>query len=218
MARGLPEETMNGLQLVTRHLYFGINPVQLRSAAERVLNRLHGQPPERTTVALDVLAHDFHLNPHESLAMVEEMVRSGLLERPQPDSDQFAITDKFRQYAHARIVEPVPRTRAQLLLTHMAELAEHFNRTAARNKYEIEELAVYGSYMSREPELPEISIGVTGRRRAPAARLIVGRANTPTAGREQIRVMFEKLSSFVQVGFFHRLQDVPRPFSVFFRD
>jgi len=209
---------MNALQLVTRHLYFGIDPVHLRSAAERVLNRVHGQPPERAAVALDVLARDFQLSPRDSLAMVEEMVRSGLLERPQPHSDQYAITDKFRQYAQARIVEPMPRTRAQLLLTHMADLAEHFNRTAARNKYEIEELAVYGSYMSREPELPEVSIGVTGRRRAPDTRPIVGRANTPTAGREQIRVLFEELSSFVQVRFFHHLQDVPRPFSVFFRD
>ena len=209
---------MNALQLVTRHLYFGIDPVHLRSAAERVLNRVHGQPPERAAVALDVLARDFQLSPRDSLAMVEEMVRGGLLERPLPNSDQYVITDRFRQYAQARIVEPMPRTRAQLLLTHMADLAEHFNRTAARNKYEIEELAVYGSYMSREPELPEVSIGVTGRRRAPDTRPIVGRANTPTAGREQIRMLFEELSSFVQVRFFHHLQDVPRPFSVFFRD
>jgi len=209
---------MNALQLVTRHLYFGVDPVTLRSAAERVLNRVHGQPPERATVALDILARDFQLSPRDSLAMVEEMVRGGLLERPQPDSDQYVITDKFRLYAQARIVEPMARTRAQMLLTHMGDLAEHFNRTASRNKYEIEELAVYGSFMSREPELHELAIGVTGRRRAPDTRPIVGRATTFTAGREQISRMFEELSSFVQVRFFHRLQDVPRPFSVFFRD
>jgi len=209
---------MNSFQLVTRHLYFGIDPVHLRSAAERVLNRVHGQPPERATVALDILARDFQLSPRESLAMVEEMIRSGLLERTPPNSDQYAVTDKFRQYAMARIVEPLPRTRAQMLLTHMADLAEHFNRTASRNKYEIEELAVYGSYMSREPELPELAIGVTGRRRSPDNRPIVGRATTPTAGREQISKLFEELSSFVQVRFFHRLHDVPRPFTVFFRE
>ena len=209
---------MKSFQLVTRHLYFGINPVQLRSAAERVLTRVVGQPPERATVALDVLAHDFQLSPRESLSMVEEMVRSGLLERKQANSDQYTITDKFRQYAYARIVEPLPRSRAQLLVTHMADLAEHFNRTATRNKYEIEELAVHGSFMSREPELPELSIGVTGRRRAPETRPIVGRATVQTAGHEQIRKMFEELSSFVQIRFFRRLQDVPRPFTVFFRD
>jgi hypothetical protein len=209
---------MSSFQLVTRHLYFGINPVHLRSAAERVLTRVIGQPPERATVALDVLAHDFQLSPRQSLSMVEEMVRGGLLERKQPNSDQYTITDKFRQYAYARIVEPLPRSRAQLLVTHMADLAEHFNRTASRNKYEIEELAIYGSFMSREPELPELSIGVTGRRRAPDTRPIVGRATVQTAGHEQIRKLFEELSSFVQIRFFRRLQDVPRPFTVLFRD
>jgi hypothetical protein len=209
---------MNGFQLVTRHLYFGIDPVHLRNAAERVLTRVNGLPPERASVALDALAHDFQLSTRDSLPMVEEMVRGGLLERPQIDSDQYLITDKFRRYAHARVVEPLPRMRAQMLVTHMADLAEHFNRTASRNKYEIEELAVYGGYMSRERELPELSIGVTGRRRAPDTRPLVGRATTPNAGHEQIRRLFEDLSSFVQVRFFKRLQDVPRPFTVLFRD
>lgn len=209
---------MNSFQLVTRHLYFGLDPVHLRTSAERVLTRVIGQPAERAAVPLDVLAHDFQLSPRESLSMIEQMVRGGLLARKQIDSDQYVITDKFRQYAQARIVEPLPRTRAQLLLTHVAEMAQHFNRTAARNKYEIEELAVFGAYMSREPELPELSIGVTGRRRAPDTRPLAGRANAPVTGHEQIRKMFEDLSSFVQITFYRSLQNVPRPFTVFFRD
>ena len=56
----------------------------------------------------------------------------------------------------------------------MAELAAQFNRKETRNKYEIEALAVYGGYMSREPELAGLSIAVTGRRRTPAARLLWG--------------------------------------------
>ncbi len=209
---------MNGFQLVTRHLYFGIDAMRLRDAAGRVIMRLHGQPPERATVSLDVLARDFQMSPRESLAMVEQMVKSGLLERRRTDSDQYAITDKFLLYAQARIVEPLPRVRAQLLVSHMADLAEHFNLTATRNKYEIEELAVYGEFMSREPDLAELPIAVTGRRRAPDTRPVFGRATLPTGGHDQIRVLFEGLSSFIHVKFVHRLQDVPRPFSVFFRD
>ena len=73
--------------------------------------------------------------------------------------------------------------------------------------------------MSREPELADLSIGVTGRRRAPHSRPLAGRATTsPTAGHEQIRKLFEELSSFVHVRFFRHLQDIPRPFSVIFRD
>lgn len=209
---------MNGFQLVTRHLYFGIDAMRLRDAAGRVVLRVHGQPPERATVSLDTLARDFQMSTRESLAMVDLMVQNGLLERRRTDSDQYAITDKFRQYAQARVVEPLLRVRAQLLVGHMADLAEHFNRTASRNKYAIEELAVYGDFMSREPDLAELPIAVTGRRRAPDSRPVFGRATTPTAGHEQIRVLFEGLSSFVHVKFVHRLNDVPRPFSVFFRD
>ncbi len=209
---------MNVFQLVTRHLYFGVDAMQLRNSAERVLMRVQGQPPDRATVGLDTLAQDFRLSTRESLTMVDQMVQKGLLERGNPNSAEYGITDKFRLYANARIVDPLPRARAQLLLTHMADLAAHFNRNASRNKYEIETLAVYGSYMSREPELPELSLGVTGRRRSPDARHVAGRATVHTGGHEQIRELFEKLSSFAHVRFFHRLQDIPRPFSVIFKD
>jgi len=205
-------------QLVTRHLYFGVDAMQLQIAAGRVLMRVVGRPPERATVGLDTLAQDFGMSTRESLALVDQMVLAGLLEKPHPSEAEYVITDKFRQYAQARIVDPLPRARAQLLLQHMAERAQYFNRTASRNKYEIEALAVYGSYMSREPEMPDLMIGVTGRRRASADRHVAGRATAPTTGRQQIRELFEELSSFVWVTFFHRLQDVPRPFTVIFKD
>ena len=205
-------------QLVTRHLYFGVDAMQLQIAAGRVLMRVVGRPPERATVGLDTLAQDFGMNTRESLALVDQMVLAGLLQKPHPSEAEYVITDKFRQYAQARIVDPLPRARAQLLLTHMAERAQYFNRTAFRNKYEIEALAVYGSYMSREPEIPDLMIGVTGRRRGTVDRHVAGRATVPTNGRQQIRELFEELSSFVWVTFFHRLQEVPRPFTVIFKD
>jgi hypothetical protein len=209
---------MNVFQLVTKHLYFGVDAMQWRNSAERVLRRVHGQPPERATVGLDTLAQDFRLSTRESLAMVDQMVLKGLLEKRSPNSADYAITDKFRKYAQARIVEPLPRARAQMLVGHMADLAEHFNRTAVRNKYEIEMLAVYGSYMSREPELADLSLGVTGRRRPPGSRPMVGRATEATEGHEQIRKLFEDLSSFARVKFYHRTTDFPRPFGVVFKD
>ena len=209
---------MNVFQLVTRHTYFGLDAMQLRNSAERVLMRVQGQPPERAKVGLDTLAHDFRLSPRDSLSMVEKMVHSGLLAKSTPHTAEYLITDKFRLYASARIVEPLPRSRAQMLLTHMVDLAAHFNRNATRNKYEIEVIAVHGDFMSREPELAALSLAVTGRRRAPGTRPIAGRAMAPTDGHEQIRRLFEELSSFAHVRFFKRLEDVPRPFSVIFKD
>jgi hypothetical protein len=209
---------MNTMQLVTKRLYFGVDALRLRDATSRVLLRVQGLPADRATVGLDTLVEDFRVSAAASRTMVDQMVKDGLLERLSPNGFQFCITDKFRQYAQARIVEPLPRTRAQLLLTHIADVAGHFNRTASSNKYEIEAIAAFGSYMSLAPELSELSVGVTGRRRTPRERPASGRATKPTEGHDQIRALIEKQSSFVQVSFYRHLQDVPRPFSVIFKD
>ena len=208
---------MKPVTLVTKRLYFGLDALRLRDATERVLSRVHGIPPERAKVRLDTLVDDFRVSAAASKAMVDEMVRKGLLRPLTPDSSEYCITEKFRQYALARIVEALPRTRAKMLLDHIADLALNFNRTAANNKYEIEAIAVYGAYMTRDPDLAELSLGVTGRRRPPANRSASGRGAKPVDGSEQIRELFERQSSFVEVSFFHHLQDVPRPFAVVFK-
>jgi hypothetical protein len=71
--------------------------------------------------------------------------------------------------------------------------------------------------MSRQPDLGELAIGVTGRRRAPVQRPLIGRATAQTEGTDAIRTLFERQSSFLVVKFYKRMTDVPRPFSVVFR-
>ena len=85
------------------------------------------------------------------------------------------------------------------------------------NKYEIDALAVFGPYMSLEPELAEVTVAVTGRRRPPAARPTAGRATQALEGHEQIRELIESQSSYLRALFFQGLDDVPRPFSVIFK-
>jgi hypothetical protein len=145
------------------------------------------------------------------------MVRGGMLQRLSPHALEFGITEKFRRCAHARIVDPLPRDRAQLILQHLVDLATNFNRGAARNKYEIDAMAVHGGYMGSDNDLSELSIGVAGRRRAPAQRQLFGRATVPTEGTDQIRAMLEAPSGFIVVSFVQKLTDLPRPFSVFFK-
>ena len=112
----------------------------------------------------------------------------------------FAITTRFREIARARIIEPLPRDQAQILISHCVELAARFNRTAVRNKYEIEVVAVYGGYMSRQPDIADLELGITGRRRTPDhQRTLIGRATTPTEGTERIRELFERQSDFIEV-------------------
>jgi hypothetical protein len=208
---------MKTMTLVARHLYFGLDPLRLRDAANRVLERLPDSRRTDTPLPIDALVEDFQLTAAASRAIVNEMVETGVLTRLTDTGAHFGITTRFREIARARIIEPLERAQAQMLLTHCAELATQFNRTATRNKYEIEAIAVYGSYMSRHQGLAALELGVTGRRRAPGQKNFIGRATSPTEGTERIRALFEKQSGFIEVHFFKKMADVPRPFSVIFK-
>ena len=70
---------------------------------------------------------------------------------------------------------------------------------------------------SLEPELPELAVGVIGRRRMPPTRQLNRRAAKPPEGHERIRELFEAQGRYVQVSFFRQLQDIPRPFSAIFK-
>ena len=208
---------MKSVTLVARKLYFGVDARQMRDSTARVLSRLDALPADRASIKLDALVEDFRISAAASRGMVDEMVRRGLLERVGERGLEYGVTEKFRSYADARIIEPLPRGSAKLLLSHLADLAWHFNRTAIRNKYEIDTLAVFGAYMNLEPELAEVTIGVTGHRRAPAANPTDGRATHALRGHEQIRDMIEEQSSYLRVQFFQSLDEIPRPFSVIFK-
>ena len=208
---------MKSVTLVARKLYFGVDAQQMRDSTARVLSRLDALPADRASIKLDALVEDFRISAAASRPLVAEMVLRGLLERVGERGLEYGVTEKFRSYADARIIEPLPRGSAKLLLSHLADLAWHFNRTAIRNKYEIDTLAVFGAYMNLEPELAEVAIGVTGRRRAPATHPAAGRATQALRGHEQIRDMIEEQSSYLRVQFFQSLDEIPRPFSVIFK-
>jgi hypothetical protein len=208
---------MKPLTLVSRKLYFGLDAQRMREASARVLARIEAHPAERAVVKLDALVEDFRVSAAASRPLVDEMLRRGLLERHDPRGGEYGITDKFRRYAQAEIIEPLPRSRAKMLLTHVADLCWQFNRTALDNKYEIDALVVFGGYMSLEPELEEVTVGLTGRRRTPPQNPVAGRATQPLQGHEQIRALIEGQSRYLRAHFFSHLDDVPRPFSVLFK-
>lgn len=204
--------------LVANRRYFGMEARRLREATDRVLARVVGIPRERATVGLHAIAEDFRLGTAASRAVVDELVNGGLLDRLSPGGLEYAITERFRVLAHARVIPPLQRADAQMIVSHLADVASTFNRRAASNKYEIAELAMFGSYMSLERELAELSIAVTGRRRPPAREPASGRTTRATEGTDAIRTLLQQQSTYVQVSFFRHLRDVPRPFAVVFRD
>ncbi len=208
---------MKSMTLVAKQRYFGLDPLSLRDAANRVVSRLPDDTTVRPVVRLDALVEDFRLTAGASRTLVDQLVADGVLMPLSDRGADFAVTTRMREIARARIIEPLPRTEAQRLIARCADQAVRFNRTATRNKYEIDELAVYGSYMSRTNDLSDLFVGITGRRRAPGQRNLIGRATAQTEGTERIRELFERQSTFIRVAFFKRLTDVPRPFSVIFR-
>lgn len=205
------------MTLVAKHLYFGLDPLRLRDAAGRVLARVPEEPSVQATVRLEALLEDLQLPAATSRVVVEQMVLDGALKPTSLRGSEFELTERFRALASARIIDPLPRGDAQLLLARCVELAARFNRSAARNKYEIDAIAVYGAYMSRQIDLADLKLGITGRHRAPVARPLTGRATAQTEGTDEIRALFERQSSFVEVKFYKRTTDIPRPFSIVFR-
>jgi len=57
-----PPAAMKTRTLVAHHRYYGVDAVQLRTAAVRVLSRVVGLPPGRARVREDHLRQDFAVN------------------------------------------------------------------------------------------------------------------------------------------------------------
>jgi len=207
----------NDYRVLLRHLhYFGLEPLKLRAAAARIVSRVAGLPPERARVTSRQLLLDFGIDTVDGLSLVDELVAEGLLE-PRPElPGVFGVAPRLAEIASARVVDPLPRERARKLVNEACMLAAQINADWARIPLVIESVAPFGSYMSRDPQLAELSLGVVVRGR-PATRRAHWRMATKSEGASAIRTAFRALDPFLRVRLVTDLQDVPRPFSVAFR-
>ena len=203
--------------VLLKHLhYFGIEPLKLRAAAARIVSRVTGLPPERARVTSRQLLMDFGIDTIEGLSLVDELVAEGLLE-PRPElPGVYGVAPRFAEIAAARIVDPLPRARAKQLVTEACGLAAQINTEWARVPLEIDAVAPFGNYMSRDAQLAELSLGIVVRAR-PATRRAHWRMSTKSDGASAIRMAYRELNPFVRVRLVTDLADVPRPFSVVFR-
>ena len=204
-------------QVLLRHLhYFGVEPRKLRTAAARIVSRVAGLPPERARVTSRQLLLDFGIDTIEGLSLVDELVAAGLLV-PRPElPGVFGIASGFKEIATARVIDPLPRERARQLIGEACALAAVINADWPRIPLEIDALAAFGSYMSRDSQLAELSLGVVVRAR-PATRRAHWRMSSKSDGAGAVRTAFRELDPFVRVRLVTDLSDVPRPFSVVFR-
>ena len=199
--------------LVADRLYFGLDPLRLRSATGRALARVVGLPPARARVSATHLRHDFAVDTTQATALIGEFVAEGLLEPPDARHPGYGLTREFMALAAARVVEPLPRARARLLLTEACNVALHVNVEADTNPLAIRSFAVFGDYMSRSQRLDELNLGVVVEMRTAARRRRFGRMLTKAEGADAIRNAFRALSSFVRVRLVTEERSLPRPFS-----
>lgn len=202
--------------LVTQRTYFGVDPFKLREASGRVLARVVGLAPERAKVSATDLQRDFGLDTEEGRSMVEEMVAEGLLAPRDSGLGGYSLTERFVEYANARVVEPLSRQRARIIVASARELASRINEEWTRNPLAIEALAPFGCYISQDLYLDTLPIGVVVRAR-PASRRARWRMLSKTDGAHEIRGAYKALSSFVQIHLVMQIGELPPPFAVVFQ-
>ena len=199
--------------LVADRLYFGLDPMRLRAATGRALARVVGLPPSRARISATHLRRDFAVDTTQAQALIGEFVAEGLLEPPNEQHPGYGLTREFMALAAARVVLPLPRARARLLLAEACNVALHINVEADANPLAIRSFAVYGDYMSRSQRLDELNLGVVVELRTPSRRRRFGRMLTKAEGADAIRDAFRALSSFMRVRLVTDERSLPRPFS-----
>ncbi len=199
--------------LVSDRRYFGLDALALRAAAARVAARIAGLPPERARGRGAFLRQDFGVDTVEGRVLLDDLCAVGVLQKPDGPTSDFLVTPRVLEYANARIVEPLPRAKAKVLVVRACELAERVNREWARNPLEIAAVAPHGAYMSRDARLDELPIALVVRAR-PSTRRSRFQQLSKADGAQGLRDAFGELSSFVRVRLVTALEAVPRPFSV----
>ena len=199
--------------LVTHRRYYGLDPVSLRAAAGRVAARVAGLPPERARVRGSFLRQDFGLDTVEGRALLDDLCAGGLLEKPPGPTSDFLVTPRMAELAAARVVEPLPRAKAKVIVARACELADKVNRDWARNPLEIAMVVPYGAYFGGEERLETLPLALVLRSRPGTRRAMFNRMSK-NDGAHGLRATFGELSSFVRVRLVTGLEDVPRPYTV----
>ena len=199
--------------LVTDRRYFGLGALALRAAAGRVAARVVGLPPERARVRGAFLRQDFGVDTVDGRALLDELCADGLLARPPGPTSDFLVTPRFLEFATARVVEPLPRAKAKVLVVRASELAERVNRDWSRNPLKIGMVAPYGSYLGCEQALESLTLALVLRSRPGTRRALFNRMSKADGARG-LRESFAELSSFMCVQLSTALEAVPRPFTV----
>jgi hypothetical protein len=214
-ARMAAPSDLKGRRLIADQQYLGLDAKTLRGGAARTLARLSSHPAGHAWIDLRNLGDDFHLDAVTCSALLSAMLAGGLLY--PVGAGRYQPTRQFREYALATIVSPLPRDRAKGLLDRACKVAARINTEWNHIPFQIEMMAVSGSYMTRRDQLSDLALSLALHRR-PVSR----GANAPIppgkdeASRQIIEAL-QALSSFIVVRIVADQTKVQRPFSVVFQ-
>ena len=201
-------------RLISDQQYFGLEAAELRSGAKRALARVTGRT---SAECIDVrsLGEDFRLDGTAGAALLSAFLAGGML---YPDgTGRYRPTRLFREYALASVVAPLARERAKALVDRACALAASVNADWDNVPFQIEVMAVSGSYMSRRELLPELSLSLVLCPRPESRKSRPGSLLSEDEGLRRVLDAMRALSSFIVVRIAVDRSGVQRPFSVVFQ-
>lgn len=202
-------------RLIADQKYFGLEADALRSGAARALTRISRQPTEGERINVRSLGEDFHLDSAASSALLSALLGGGML---YPDGiGRYRPTRLFREYALASVVAPLSRERAKALVERACALTASINSDWDQIPFQIEMVAVSGSYMTRRDQLPELSLSLVLCPRAESRKPWSGPSLSKDDGLRRVVEALRALSSFIVVRVAVDRKTVQRPFSVVFK-
>ena len=203
--------------LISNQLYFGLEPLDLRRGTERTLSRVFGLPPDRVRVTRETLREDFRLDTAESETLLRAFVGDGLLQADPATTGNYRLTERFHEFAQARVVAPLERAEAKELVDKACRVAAQINADRTWNPVMIDMLGVSGAYMSRSDYISELKLWPVVKTRAEIRPRRFGSPMTKAEGSSEIRGLLRALSPFILVHLVTDTASVERPFSVPFR-
>jgi hypothetical protein len=208
---------MKSRMLISNQLYFGLEPLNLRRGTERTLSRVFGLPPDRVRVNAQTLREDFRLDKAAGEVLVDAFVSGGLLESDPESAGNYRLTERFHEFAQARVVAPLDRAEAKDLIDKACRAAAQVNADRAWNPLMIDTMGVSGPYMSRRDNIAELKLWPVVKSRAEVRHRHFGPPMTKADGSSDIRAMLRALSPFISVHLVTDAASMERPFSVPFR-
>ena len=203
--------------LISSQRYFGLDAATLRRGAERTLARIAGLPQDGVKLTSGMLREDFRVDSGAGNDMVQALLAGGLLEAEPGSDENYRITDRFREYAQARVIEPLNRADAKDLVENACRAVARINSDRPWNPLIIDMLGVSGGYMSRRDTISELRLWPVVKNRAQVRHRHFGPAMTKAEGSSDVRATLRALSSFISVHLVTETAAIERPFSVPFR-